>query len=681
MSDEIKGGLPSSDDVTETTPSGALSGASTINVGGQKISTKGPFQSTELLKAMQDEYERRTPNSGLGRFNTFLEGMKDAVAVTSRDPGSAMASRDQEKRAQQDSLFSMRANIASLRGQQQQNELLGKSIDNIMGAPGSANISAGIGPNGIKIPDLILNQMAAKKAQQDYAGAQAVYDNWVKTEVAGQIKSKNEAAGNTQQEYKIGDKYYRLTPNEYEELKKTNTMPNGLQLSPEVVEKSTPVVNKQVVATGAIKNNNPGNIMAKDSTWTSKQPGYVGMGSNGIAIFDTLENGEKAQHNLLSNNTYGKMPIAKVPTVWAPKGHGDNDPVAYEKGLQQRTGFDNATMSKTYTQLTPEQQKTYRDAMAGVEHGLPTGTKVVVNAPTTQTTTADNPPKPLPTPVQKSGQSDASWKADVEAVKQQNEAALNVWKDQQKKNIDITGAGPEQAAKEQATLSEKRRTDFEATTEPYTVDQQRSNAASIAKKITENPKLAGVFSDPGFVNAAGALLKNGLEIGRFGTLSVNLEDPYLQAFEKKYGKADTVQRAEIKQMFANLELTKSSMLKGQGPVSDSERALLQRAAGSISDPAQVVVKTAKAIELASEFRQKARELYNDNRDSYKDFSKFEGSKEYNKLVKEFGVRADEIHNKTFALGKKEPNTEAMQWLKDNPNDPRVPAMKKKLGIN
>ena len=105
---------------TPADTSGTINAGQTLNIAGQKLNVKGPMQSEALLKAMQDEYDRRTPNSGLGRFNTFLESMKDAVAITSRDPGSAMAARDAEKRAREESLFNMRANIASLQGQQKQ---------------------------------------------------------------------------------------------------------------------------------------------------------------------------------------------------------------------------------------------------------------------------------------------------------------------------------------------------------------------------------------------------------------------------------------------------------------------------------------------------------------------------------------------------------------------------------
>jgi hypothetical protein len=119
MAENTSGGLPVETPEDET-PQGALSGATTINVGGQKISSKGALQGAALLKAMQDEYEQRMADTPINRLGNFLESMKDAVAITSRDPGTAMAARDQEKRAREESLFQMRAQMAALRGQMDQ---------------------------------------------------------------------------------------------------------------------------------------------------------------------------------------------------------------------------------------------------------------------------------------------------------------------------------------------------------------------------------------------------------------------------------------------------------------------------------------------------------------------------------------------------------------------------------
>ena len=143
---ETSGGLPV--ETTDTPTVGGLQGTSTINVGGQKISTKGALQGQALLDAMQEEYSRRVPDSSLGRFNTFLEGMKDAVAITSRDPGSAMAARDQEKRLRDESLFQMRANMAALKGQMAQQAQTSAMMNGVPQGGGVQGTAPGATPEG-----------------------------------------------------------------------------------------------------------------------------------------------------------------------------------------------------------------------------------------------------------------------------------------------------------------------------------------------------------------------------------------------------------------------------------------------------------------------------------------------------------------------------------------------------
>jgi len=212
-------------------------------------------------------------------------------------------------------------------------------------------------------------------------------------------------------------------------------------------------------------------------------------------------------------------------------------------------------------------------------------------------------------------------------------------------------------AEERGKLNEKDRAAFRTSTEPSIVDQQRSIGASIQEKITKNPRLAGVFSDPGVINAAGALLNSGVELGRLGTLRVNLEDAYLQAFDKKYGKPDVAERESIKSMFANLELAKSQIIKGEGSITENERALLQRATGSLSNKAETVIKTAMALQLGAEFKENVRNMYDDNRGKYKNFEDFYASKDYKQLVKDFGARADQINREKIDLNAK-PNPNA-----------------------
>jgi hypothetical protein len=103
----------------EVQQEGGLGG---VEVKGMKTPFGGTYAgnvvtaaSPELLKNMQDMIDQRT-----GGFNSFLEGLKDAVAVTSRDPGSAMAARDQEKRLSQQSIFEMKQQMAMMKQQEKQ---------------------------------------------------------------------------------------------------------------------------------------------------------------------------------------------------------------------------------------------------------------------------------------------------------------------------------------------------------------------------------------------------------------------------------------------------------------------------------------------------------------------------------------------------------------------------------
>ena len=103
----------------ETQQEGGLGG---VEVKGMKTPFGGTYAgnvvtaaSPELLKNMQDMIDQRT-----GGFNSFLEGMKDAVAITSRDPSTAMAARDQEKRLGQQSIFEIRQQMAMMKQQEKQ---------------------------------------------------------------------------------------------------------------------------------------------------------------------------------------------------------------------------------------------------------------------------------------------------------------------------------------------------------------------------------------------------------------------------------------------------------------------------------------------------------------------------------------------------------------------------------
>ena len=134
--------------------------------------------------------------------------------------------------------------------------------------------------------------------------------------------------------------------------------------------KVEPTVAGQPTNAKAPANNNPGNIIDSQFARAHGATNTGPIGSQGrFANFPDVNAGESAQHTLLTNPTYSRLPLRDIPKVWAPKGDGKNDPAAYAQSLQKLTGFDDRTMGKSYLELTPDQQQTFRDAQRQIEHG------------------------------------------------------------------------------------------------------------------------------------------------------------------------------------------------------------------------------------------------------------------------------------------------------------------------
>lgn len=84
------------------------------------------------------------------------------------------------------------------------------------------------------------------------------------------------------------------------------------------------------------KNNNPGNLVA--SSWTQKQPGYVGVDAGGFAVFSTADAGTAAMDALITNYANAGYTVQGMMSKWAPAGQGGNDPVLYASNVATAAG-------------------------------------------------------------------------------------------------------------------------------------------------------------------------------------------------------------------------------------------------------------------------------------------------------------------------------------------------------
>ena len=182
--------------------------------GGYSVAGNTVLDSTEnakLLANMEEMIkERQSP------LNLLMSGLKDAsawgVPNTEGKKSEALRSRDEQKQLEAKDLFNMRSEMAARRSAQAMGEKQDATLDEMMGIgkqpAGVAGQPQGgqlTGPSGQPIPDLILKQMAQKRSIGDRAGAQAVLDDFIKTQTHKDIETYGRAESHSQ-EVKVYDK-------------------------------------------------------------------------------------------------------------------------------------------------------------------------------------------------------------------------------------------------------------------------------------------------------------------------------------------------------------------------------------------------------------------------------------------------------------------------------------------
>jgi hypothetical protein len=115
---------------------------------------------------------------------------------------------------------------------------------------------------------------------------------------------------------------------------------------------------------------------------------------------------------------------------------------------------------------------------------------------------------------------------------------------------------------------------------------ERLSSLEYLEGLINNPKTArvfGVFQQPDFLSSVGAIVDNGIKLGRVGDIGVDLA-PLVRASMKgaSQEEIDAVQKATRE--FAKIKLNEAKiLLAGQGAVSDAERGLVQELSGSIKN--------------------------------------------------------------------------------------------------
>ena len=267
-----------------------------------------------------------------------------------------------------------------------------------------------------------------------------------------------------------------------------------------------------------------------------------------------------------------------------------------------------------------------RPTMAGPAAAAPSAPAAAPAAPIAAPTTPQMPPAQAPRPVVPAPVASGISKEDL-AIYQDVESTRG---------------------KERAKESEVERKAFKASVSTDDVIDRKVVSDRIAKLVKDNPKIAGVISDPTFFNGLAQLVKTGVSTPR-GPIGLEAIEEFVFNSLPSTDFPDKAERRELASYLARFELMNSQMIKGQGQVSNAERQIIRDASVSISDPAEVIYKRAKMVARRAELDSQLSDIYGAK--EYTNFEDFKRDPAYKAAFKQYENDLRNIVNEKVVLTK------------------------------
>jgi hypothetical protein len=283
-----------------------------------------------------------------------------------------------------------------------------------------------------------------------------------------------------------------------------------------------------------------------------------------------------------------------------------------------------------------------------------------VTAPALSAAGLPPPPTPKPYPVLPSGvlstQQKTEYENRVKAIDKENEAALSAWKTQygteeadraRKLNLesDVQGAGRKKqielaAAKEQTFLDSLA-----------VARQMKGTSSRVLNNVILSPAGIGILSEPGFFNAVGSVIADGVSLGNTTIKLADAETALAKVMPGITG-TDLQKRALVAKDLAELELLYSQIfLKGQGAITEGERRIVQKLGGSVSDNPAVLANRMQLIAQKADYEARRVEAFQEWRKNKSNdtltINDWMSSKEAKKIDKDYDKATDALYSKFF----------------------------------
>lgn len=207
-------------------------------------------------------------------------------------------------------------------------------------------------------------------------------------------------------------------------------------------------------------------------------------------------------------------------------------------------------------------------------------------------------------------------------------------------------------AKGQAENIVKSEAEFRTSTDSKSVAERKTSAERVVDLVQDNPKAVGVLAKPGIANALTTIARDGLNTPSGAIGIKTIEDALVLAMPGADQKTVNA-RKEIAQNLARGALEASKLSQGQGSVSDFERSMFEKIAGSLADTPELLIKRQKMLIARADLDKQLGGMYRANKVPGKptDYESFTARPDYVKAVDAYEENLRKILGTDIVLNK------------------------------
>ncbi len=609
----------------------------------------------ELLANMQKMIAEREAQKG-----SFLESMKDANAWWSggqAGPGEALRARAKEREEAEATTFGMKSQIAQYKAQQALAQKTQQDVLGALGGGGSGAPGAG-GGFGTQIDPAMAKQIRDLAATDPAAARKLLQDHTKKmAEYTAQARMNPEAYKKTIE--------VRTATGKLDTVSLMDLLNNPQKYQP--TEKGATEVQTQTggVAPGAAA---PTGVTGNAAEIAKAAGVPIISGDRDFAKQSALYDESVAAGR--PGRTASGNPIAKPGTSKHETGN------AIDVDMKRATPEQIAALkAKGFTQPMPDKDPNHWELTAA-----PATT--AVPTPAAAAAPAFNQVKPMPEmpksaplappsiPVEKTlakgetavpapAAAPSAPVAPVAAAPAAPRApAVNVaektmpeLRAEQKASEEFQSG----VAKGQAENIVKSEADFRTSTESKSVAERKTSAERVVQLVEQNPKSVGILAKPGIQNALMTIARDGLNTPS-GAVGIKTIEDALIATMPGGGQQAINARKEIAQNLARGALEASKLSQGQGSVSDFERSMFEKIAGSLADTPELLIKRQKMLIARADLDKQLGGMYRSGKVPGRatDYESFTASPAYTKAVDAYEEKLRGILGTDIVLNKQGP---------------------------